>query len=140
MRAVDTKISVLKIRLGNLSPVGNIFKDRSVKSALADLHSKFVFCPTDKAANNIAIVCKHLYAKVILDELNSNTYTRVNNLDEETIVKKHLDFHSYFNIDLPSSMQKLPPLHWTPKIYKNPTGSQFSVHYWLKDVKYQTPR
>ena len=29
-----------------------------------------VFCPIDKASNTVGIICKQLYAKVILEELD----------------------------------------------------------------------
>ena len=47
-----------------------VLEDKSVRSFLKDMHNKFVFVPIDKASNNIAIVCKRLYATVIYNELD----------------------------------------------------------------------
>ena len=34
------------------------------------LKEDFVFVPIEKAANNVALICKHLYALTIIKELN----------------------------------------------------------------------
>ena len=39
-------------------------------SELAELQKKYVFVPTDKAANNIAVVCKRFYIEKTMQELN----------------------------------------------------------------------
>ena len=56
-------------------------------------------------------------------------------MSEEEIVNKHSDFHRNFDIELPISMQKLPPLHWTPKIHKTPTGSRFIIGSKMSSLK-----
>jgi hypothetical protein len=98
------------------------------------LHSIFVFCPIDKAASNVAIVCQRHYTSTIINELNlhnnplvPNTYERVTNLSEDDIVDLHKSFQQQFNLKLPSDMERLPPLHWTPKMHKTPVGSRFII-------------
>ena len=105
------------------------------------MHSKFVFCPTDKAANNVAIICKQLYAKIILAELDLNntddatkTYIRVDR-NEEDIVKEHCEFQSLYSLPVPEGKQKLPPMHWIPKIHKNPTSSRFIIGSKMSSLK-----
>ena len=55
-----------------------VLQDKSVKAHLKSLHDKFVFVPVDKASNNIAIVCKRLYASVIYKELDFNNIKSIN--------------------------------------------------------------
>ena len=53
------------------------------------LKEDFVFVPIEKAANNVAFICKHLYALTIIKELNldchlsnqdaNNTHTFIEN-------------------------------------------------------------
>ena len=113
----------------------------SAKLCLDDFHSKFVFCPTDKAANNVAIICKQLYASIILTELdlentnNLNTYVKVTDRIEEDIVKEHETFQKFFKLDLLPQMQRLPPMHWTPKIHKTPTSSRFIIGSKMSSLK-----
>ena len=40
---------------------------------LKELHSNFVFVPVDKAANNVAIICKILYALIIAQFSSGNS-------------------------------------------------------------------
>ena len=136
----DEVIKLVSIKVFNVSTrflernVTNIIDD--TKECLKELHNDFVFCPTDKAGNNVAIICKQLYAKVIMDELNldnidnlnfNNTYSRVINLSENDIVQQHLAFQSKFQLTPDKNMERLPPMHWTPKIHKSPTGSRFII-------------
>jgi len=119
--------------------ISNLLEKYNVKSCLNDLHSKFVMCPTDKAANNVSFVCKRLYAKILFDELNDNqngdnTYTRIN-IPEEQIVKQQVDFQNNFMLDVPIDMQKLPPIHWIPKQHKNPTGARFIIGSKMSSLK-----
>lgn len=67
--------------------VQSVLNEPNVKRDLKSLHSKCVFVPIDKASNNVAIICKRLYASVIYNELNfanlnssnvSKTYEKVN--------------------------------------------------------------
>ena len=47
-----------------------VLKSPKVMSELAELQKKYVFVPTDKAANNIAVVCKRFYIEKTMKELN----------------------------------------------------------------------
>ena len=44
-------------------------KDTRCRTALRELHNKYVLVPADKASNNIIIVCKKYYTEVIRNEL-----------------------------------------------------------------------
>ena len=95
-----------------------------------------MFCPIDKAANNIAIICKRLYVSVILKELNFdrindpthvNTYELVQGITPSNIVDGHINFQRRFGLELKEDMHKLPPMHWLPKMHKTPIGSRFII-------------
>ena len=43
---------------------------------------------TDKAKNNITTVCKKVYISMIEKELSSNTFTKVNRL-EDSVIDEH---------------------------------------------------
>ena len=58
--------------------------------SLNSLHEKYVLVPTDKAANNVIMLCKKYYLDVVIKELNSTkTYVKVNN-DSVNVVSRHL--------------------------------------------------
>ena len=40
-----------------------------IRNYLQELHDRYVFVPTDKASNNIAVICKYYYIKVLLKEI-----------------------------------------------------------------------
>ena len=66
-----------------------IFSTHEVKNSMFSLKEDFVIVLIDKAANNVAFICKHFYGLTIIKELNlgchlsnqenSNTYTFINN-------------------------------------------------------------
>ena len=60
-------------------------RDPEVISYLNILQEQYVMCPIDKAANNLAFICKKYYFQVLLKELGllnttSNTYQQVNDI------------------------------------------------------------
>ena len=122
----------------------NFLKDKETLSYLQNMHNIFVFCPTDKAANNVAIVCQQFYAKNIIKELNldhidnldaTNTYERITEETMDDIVHKHITIQNQYELMLNEDMHKLPPMHWTPKIHKTPTGARFIIGSKLSSLK-----
>ena len=85
--------------------------------------------PIDKAANNVAFICKHFYASTIIKELNldcrlsnqddSNTYTSVSKTKDQ-IIKKRKWYRSKHKINLANNMQDLLAMYRIPKMHKNP--------------------
>ena len=78
------KIKELKKKI-NFSKVKQVLKDPKVISYLNILQEQYVMCPFDKAANNIAFICKKYYDQVLLKELGllnitSNTYQQANDI------------------------------------------------------------
>ena len=55
--------------LEQVYPHNVTLSDDMVKNELKLLHDKFVLVPTDKAANNITIVCKKYYISLIQKEI-----------------------------------------------------------------------
>ena len=89
--------------------------------------------PIDKAANNIAFICKRYYALVILQELglsgaSTPTYTRINNESPDDIINRHKEeLKDQFNIMVDKNMSTLPDIYWTPKLHKNPVKFRFII-------------
>ena len=88
MSSENEKICTLKNNITCRS-VKSIFSEPEVKKTMFSLKEDFVIVPIDKAANNVAFICKHFYALTIIKELNldchlsnqddNNTYTFINN-------------------------------------------------------------
>ena len=91
-----------------------------VKDTLRKLHANYVLVPTDKAANNVIIVCKKHHIDTLVKELGINN-VNINNLtyipiDDsfETIVKSHNQFISSVGLEMSEEDQNLQDLYWTP--------------------------
>ena len=69
MSSVNEKICTLKNKITCRS-VKSIFSEHEVKNTFFSLKEDFVIAPIDKAANNVAFICKHFYALNIIKELN----------------------------------------------------------------------
>ena len=84
----------------------SILKSSSTSSCLSLLQSKYVMVPIDKAANNIAFICKRFYATVLMEELglsneSSYTYTRIQDQTPDDIVfSHHKQLKDKFNIEI----------------------------------------
>ena len=86
-----------------------------------------MFVPTDKASNNISIVCKEFYIKTMLKELkvfdseiDSNTYENIT-LTPDKIVEEHREKCKEWKIDLDDMQQCLQCIHRILKMHKNPS-------------------
>ena len=98
------------------------------KKALETLHEDYVLVPTDKAGNNIIIICKQYYKEVLTRELknNSGASTSVQcNEPVDKVIQSHLGFMEQHDIDVPEDFIKLPSFYWLPKLHKNPYGHRF---------------
>ena len=82
MEKVNKKIKEQKIKF-KFSRVKQVLRDPEVISYLNILQEQYVKCPIDKAANNIAFICKKYYVQDLLKGLGllsttSNTYHQAN--------------------------------------------------------------
>ena len=98
------------------------FTTDSIKH-LRMLQRSFVFVPIDKAAHNLAIVCKKLYLDILNKELTSitQTYQDVTQTKQE-IINKHQTYFKHFNI---KTHDELPYLYFLPKLHKTPISFRF---------------
>ena len=70
-------------------------KNKSIATALENLHKNFIVAPFDKAYGDIAFICKRFSVQILLKELGLTTnnayktYTLVNNMSELDITNKH---------------------------------------------------
>ena len=129
MSSVDEKICTFKNNITCRS-VKSIFSEPEVKNTMFSLKKDFVIVPIDKAANNVAFICKHLYALTIIKELNldshlsnqddNNTYTVINNKTKNQIIKEHKLYLSKHKINSLNNMQDLRVMYGIPKMHKNP--------------------
>jgi len=129
---IDERISSLQPKKNN-NKHHSILKLQPTKECLSDLHSKYVMVPIDKAANNIAFVCKRFYALVLLEELGligstTSTYTILDQLSPDNVIKQHItELKQKFNITVEDKMSTLPDIYWIPKLHKNPVKFRFII-------------
>ena len=108
-----------------------MLKQDSVIEYLHELHEKYVLVPIDKAANNIAIICKKYYVTVILKEIGildagNETYEKLNKNQEE-IIQDNLEYNTRLKLSNGSKDKSLPIMYWIPKLHKNPVDSRFII-------------
>ena len=79
---VMTRIQELKLK--PTKHVKKILKQNAIKNELIRLQDKYVFTTTDKASDNISVICKEFDIQTLLNELkafdegtSSNTYERI---------------------------------------------------------------
>ena len=104
-------------------------KSPIISKILKDLQKDFVFVPTDKASNNIAVVCKKFYVEQSMKELDiflkssekkmaDKTYVHVT---DKNIISRHRRFMKANSIE---EAKDLPFLYWIPKMHKKPYSKQ----------------
>ncbi len=104
-----------------------------IKELLSTLQENFVFVPTDKAGNNIAIVCKVFYISKAIEELGiyqnikakeqkERTYIEIND-SFKRIIDRHVKY-STSKLNCDSIPDKLPYLYWIPKMHKKQISKQ----------------
>ena len=83
------------------------------------IHEKYVLVPIDKAANNIAIICKKYYVTVVLKEngildAGNETYEKVNKNQIE-IIQDNLEYKIRLKLSNGIKDKSLPVMSWIPK-------------------------
>ena len=100
----------------------NVLAKPNNKTELISLQSKWVFTPTDKAANNISIICKKHYLHILHNEINnSGNFVKVNQ-PAQSILQQQSNFLAKHNL---KTDEKMPFLYWTAKLHKNPYSHRF---------------
>jgi hypothetical protein len=106
---------------------------------LKQLQTHFVFVPVDKAANNISIICRSHYIRILCKELSdvNGAYRSITSRSVEDVLADHTSRLSSQYLISQSTINQLkkdaslgdtaslPYLYWTPKLHKNPIGSRF---------------
>ena len=94
-----------------------------------------VIVPIDKAANNLAFICKRHYAHVIFSELkyannvvdiNSETYKCIE-VSSTEVITTHKTALAQYDLPLKEDMDCLPSMYWIPKMHKTPIGERFII-------------
>ena len=126
---------IIDSKIKNLSRKSMPFKrpilnDEDVKSCLAALHDKYVMVPADKAANNVIVICKWYYCKVLFDEFGlannaGNATYQITQLSEPDIVSELAEGLHSLRLPANSMHFNLPVMYWTPKLHKNPCKYRF---------------
>ena len=99
---------------------------------LKELQKEFVFVPTDKASNNISVVCKKFYVEQSMKELDislnfstknnaDKTYVPVIKEDVSSLVRRH---RRYMKANSIEEAEDLPFLYWIPQMHKKPYSKQ----------------
>ena len=100
-----------------------------------NIHKDFIVVPIDKAAGNIALVCKRFYASVITRELGLNnnlstdTYKNAGGLSANDLIDGNMrDLKIKFGIDnISIENHRLPNIYWIPKRHKNLIKARFII-------------
>ena len=124
--AVERKVKKLKkVRKFQPRQRTKVLDRKDVKFYLENFQKDFVLVPTDKASNNISIVCKNFYIQVLLKEVGffdaekkqDRTYHEIKQTSEE-IIKSHDTKSQNFEVLIDKKQYQLPLLLWTPKLHK----------------------
>ena len=90
--------------------------------------------PMDKAANNVAFICKRYYAEILLQELGllnvpSQTYKMLNDRTIPEIINLQVgELLASFKIKIElEEMKVLACIYWLPKMHKKPSGARFII-------------
>lgn len=102
----------------------SVLSDNKVIDDLKKLHEEYVLVPTDKASNNVTIVCKKFYVSLINKEILSNNF-QVIDKTPQSIVEEHKQFLDTVGIKMETENERLPYLYCTPKQHKDPIGFGF---------------
>ena len=107
-----------------------VLSQKSVIQSLKELHEKYVVVPTDKASNNITIICKKHYVSCLQKELGVNGSTpnatyQETPLSEAEICDNHKGFMLSHGLLLKPENMSIPSLYWIPKLHKNPYKERY---------------
>jgi len=113
---------------------------RAARSALRAIHERFALAPIDKAANQMAIICRAHYLRGLRSELHrvGGAYQSAPDSDDATaVILRHSNELSPLGLMDPihvvareldagdRTAPSLPYLYWLPKLHKSPVGARF---------------
>ena len=101
-------LSIKRIKFSGQSPLSS--------SKLQKHGTRFVFVPTDKAANSVVVVCHAYFMDVLKNEIfNSSTFQAMHSTESQ-IVDGHIT--STDKLKAPAEHFKVPSIYWLPKLHK----------------------
>ena len=110
----------------NLLPPKPKSSFRHLKQGIQELHRKYVLVPSDKAANNVVVVCRLHYINTLKQELNGTKAYEETSTDEKSVVNSHSNNLPYnFAVNVKESQDKLPTMYWLPKLHKRLYKARF---------------
>ena len=108
----------------NLLPPKPKSSFRHLKQGIQEFHRKYVLVPTDKAANNVVVVCRLHYINTLKQELNGTKAYEETSIDEKSVVYSHSnEIPKTFAVDVKERQDRLPTMYWLPKLHKRPYKS-----------------
>ena len=130
IEAVENKVYVSKKKF-KYRKVNQVLQDQDTLEYLSKIHDKFVVVPIDKAANNVAFICKKYYIERILKEIGlfgtpSNTYN-ISNIHPDAINSTNFELCEQLHLNIPKDSDTLPAMYWIPKLHKSPVGARFII-------------
>ena len=129
LEKVDAKITSLKRKIMP-QKTNPILKQPDIVQYLQNFHKKYVLVPIDKAANNVAIICKRHYVEVILKEIRvspeNNTYVS-SQLSSNEIIFNNIEYAKNLGLKVDDKDLSLPDMYWMPKMHKHPSGCRFII-------------
>jgi hypothetical protein len=102
----------------------SVLSDGKVLEDLKQLQKDYILIPTDKASNNVTIVCKKFYVGLLNDEVLSSNFQQVDETEED-VVERHRKFLLSMNIKMQDDNKKIPYLYGTAKQHKTPLAFRF---------------
>ena len=82
--------------------------------------------PTDKAANNVVVVCRLHYVYTLKQELDGTRAYLETDTDEMSVVNAHLnDLPVKVSVCVNEGQDKLPTMYWLPKLHKRQYKARF---------------
>ena len=127
---VNQKVESLKTVIKPLRTQPKL-KNVDVLTCLESLQQKYVLVPIDKAANNVAVICKKYYVEVILREIGilgerSSTYS-ISERCKAEIIDENINYNKLLHLNNDDKDHTLPSMYWLPKLHKNPTKARFII-------------
>ena len=127
---VDRRVNILN-KKKTLSATKPVLQDEDVQASLSELHSRFVVVPIDKAANNVAIICKRFYIQKLLGEVgvpgNASPTYELSQKDPDDVINNNSLLCEKFGLPLEERMQTLPFMYWMPKMHYSPPRARFII-------------
>lgn len=128
--ACETRLKAANV-YGGYGSKNKVVMGRKDLNYLSRLQHFLVLVPVDKAANNVAFICKRLYVCKLRQEFesenqkqNSENVYEISEEGSEVVIARHTHrLKSFYNFE--HTPEKLAYLYWMPKLHKNPTSERF---------------